>query len=324
MLELQGNGLPVRAALRPDGLYLALREIDPGQLRDAFLQETVVRVQATETIAHIARNDIGKAAPGTAPAGIVFHVARCGSTLISQLLKQVDDCVVYAEPLAVNEILAPPHPWPRAEMIAALRSLGDAFARHARKPYVLKLSSWNTLFCDLVAEAFPASPWVFSLRDPVEVGVSMLNQPPGWVRGAEGPARELRKFIDPDSASQSPDEFVARLYGAFCMAAGRLDPERGKMVHYEHLPAAAWETVAPHFFLRSIAGPQRERMVQAARLNAKAPIGTAAEFSGDTAIKQAQASETLRQAIETFAQPMLERLLQLHARDGRGPVATER
>ncbi len=45
--------------------------------------------------------------------GIVFHVSRCGSTLVSQLLKQHVGVVVYAEPLPVNEILLPPHKWPR-------------------------------------------------------------------------------------------------------------------------------------------------------------------------------------------------------------------
>jgi hypothetical protein len=105
MLENQGNWLPARAALRPDGLYLALRDIAAAELRDAFMQETVVRVPASESIVRIARADIGKVAANTAPAGLVFHVARCGSTLISQLLKQQENLVVYAEPLPVNELL---------------------------------------------------------------------------------------------------------------------------------------------------------------------------------------------------------------------------
>jgi hypothetical protein len=313
MPEKEGDSLPARAVLRPDGLYLALRDIGPGELRDAFMQETVARVPAAESFVHIAREDIGKAAPGTAPAGLIFHVARCGSTLISQLLKTQDNLVVYAEPLPFNELLLPPHKWPRHELVAALRSLGDAFARHARRPYILKFSSWNTLFCDLVAEAFPASPWVFSLRDPVEVGVSLLSQPAGWIRDADGPAGELRKYVDAEGAAQSPEEFVARLYGAFCDAAGRLDPRRGRLVRYETLPAAVWEIVAPHFS-QSIDDRQRERMAQAARINAKAPVGKIAEFSSDAATKQTAASPALRQAIDAFARPPLERLERLHAR----------
>ena len=315
MLEIQGNQLPARAVLHADGLYLALRNIDPGQLRDAFMQETIARLPAAETFVHIARDDLGKAAPGTAPAGLIFHVARCGSTLISQLLKTHSNLVVYAEPLPFNEILLPPHRWPRHELVAALRSLGDAFGRHAGGPYVLKFSSWNTLFCDLLAEAFPDSPWVLGLRDPVEVGVSLLQQPAGWMRGSDDASRQLVRYVDPDTAARSPEEFVARLYGEFCSAACRLDAGRGRLVRYEALPAAVWDTVAPHFSL-TIDDVLRERMTQAARINAKAPIGTSAAYKSDVASKQASASTALRDAIDALARPSLERLLRLHAPRG--------
>jgi hypothetical protein len=310
--EKQGRLLPARAIMRPDGLYLALRDIPASELRDAFMQETVARVAAAESFVHVARHDLGKVDRDSAPAGIVFHVARCGSTLIAQLLKQHGGCVVYAEPLPLNELLLPPYTCPRHELVAALRSLGAAFAQHAGKPYVLKLSSWNTLFCDLVAEAFPDTPWILSLRDPVEVGVSLLAQPPGWMQGATGPGAELRRRVDPEAASRSPEDFVARLYGAFCEAACRLDPNRGKLVRYEALPAAVWEAVAPHFSLR-VDEDIRARMTQAARVNSKAPVGQAEQYSSDTEQKQAAAPAALRQAIETLAAPSLRRLEQLHA-----------
>lgn len=311
MLESQGHPLPARAVLRPEGLYLALRDIAVAELRDAFMQETVVRVPAAETYSHIARADLGKVDPGSAPAGIVFHVARCGSTLISQLLRQHGGCVVYSEPLPFNELLLPPHAYPRHERVAAMRSLGDAFARHAGGPYILKLTSWNTLFCDIVAEAFPATPWVLNVRDPIEVGVSMLARPPGWMQGTEGAAATLRQRVDPAGDSKSAPDFAARVYGAFCAAAGRLDASRGRLVDYSALPAAVWEVVAPHFGL-PVDDPQRERMMLAARVDAKAPLGKATEFAGDAGAKQAAATTELREAIAAFALPALRQLEQRH------------
>jgi hypothetical protein len=136
---------------------------------------------ARESVVQIARGDVGKGTAGTEPAGIVHHVARCGSTLVSQLLKQHVGTVVHAEPLPADEILLPPYKWSRPEIVAALRSLGAAFAGHARRPWVLKVTSWNTLLCDVVAEAFPGTPWVLCLRDPVEVCVSLLELPAGWI-----------------------------------------------------------------------------------------------------------------------------------------------
>jgi hypothetical protein len=312
MQAMQGDWLPARAALHPTGLYFSLREIRPAELQDPFMQETIARVPARETVVQCAREDGGKGAAGPAPAGIVFHVARCGSTLVSQLLKQHVGLVVYAEPLPVNEILLPPHRWPRAALVGALRSLGAAFARHARKPWVLKLTSWNTLFCDLVAEAFPATPWVLCLRDPVEVAVSLLRRPPGWIWDGQTPNAAFAKVIDPEGAAQTREEYVARLYGAFCAAAGRLDPAQGRLIDYASLPAAVWERVAPHF-AQAVDAALRARMRGAAALDAKAPVGRPVKFEGDADAKRAGATDELRRAIDAHAGPALERLRSLYA-----------
>jgi hypothetical protein len=317
MPEKPRSPLPARAVLRAEGMYLALRDIAAVELRDAFMQETVVRVAATESFTQIERADLGKVGAGSEPAGIVFHVARCGSTLVSQVLKQQGQCVVYSEPLPFNELLLPPYAYPRQELVAAVRSLGDAFASHAGQPYVLKLSSWNTLFCDIVAEAFPSTPWVLCLRDPVEVAVSLVARPPGWMQGNAGAAAVLRRAVDPTGATQSPAELAARLYGAFCAAACRLDPARGRLLDYAELPGAIWGMVAPHFGL-AVDDLQRARMMQEARTDAKAPFGKAREFTGDAASKQAAATPELRAAIEQFAQPELARLRQRHGTTTQG------
>lgn len=312
MQATQGDWLPARAALHPTGLYLALRDIRTAELQDPFMQETIARVPARESVVQIARQDVGKGAAGSSPAGIVFHVGRCGSTLVSQLLKQHVGLVVYAEPLPVNEILLPPHKWPRPEIVAALRSLGAAFARHARKPYVLKLTSWNTLFCDVVAEAFPDSPWVLCLRDPVEVGVSLLQQPPGWVWDGDAHVTPFARHIDPEGRARSREEYVARLFAALCTAASRLDPGRGRLVDYASLPASVWETVAPHFS-QAIDRSVQAHMLAAAAMNSKAPIGRPEKFAGDAGAKQAAAGEPLRRAIDELARPALQRLHARHA-----------
>jgi hypothetical protein len=311
MQAMQGDWLPARAALHPTGLYLSLREIRTAELQDPFMQETIARVQGRESVVRIAREDIGRGTAGTGPSGIVFHVARCGSTLVSQLLRQHPGLAVYAEPLPVNEILLPPHQWPRAEIVAALVSLGAAFARHAREPWVLKLTSWNTLFCDLVADAFPASPWVLCLRDPLEVAVSLLRQPAGWIWDGERPAAPFANLVDPEGASRSREDYVARVFGALCAAACRLDPARGTLVEYESLPAAVWELVAPHFGQR-LDVAMRARMQEAASFNSKAPVGRPAQFTADAAGKRQAATPGLLRAVEMHARPALDRLRSMH------------
>jgi hypothetical protein len=180
---------------------------------------------------------------------------------------------------------------------------------------VLKLSSWNTLVCDIITEAFPGTNWVLSLRDPVEVGVSLMQQPPGWLSGAGEASRGLAEMIATDGVVGSREELVARAYGAFCAAVAAvaaLDAERGRLVAYEALPAAVWDTVAPHFSL-PVDARQRVSIAQAARMNAKTRLGSSREFAPDTASKQAAASTELHRAVDAFARPHLERLVRLYA-----------
>ncbi|MBV6416955.1 MAG: hypothetical protein CMLOHMNK_01573 [Steroidobacteraceae bacterium] len=303
----QGDWLPARAALHPTGLYLQLRDIAVPELHDPFMKETLARSAAPEEYVQIEMQDLGRAPPGSGPAGIIFHVARCGSTLVSQLLKLQGGCAVYAEPPPVNEILRPPQPWPHARMVAALRSLGAAFAAHAARPYVLKLTSWNTLHCDLLTEAFPDSPWVLCLRDPVEVCVSLLQRPPGWLLGTDEMSRRFATIVDPQNRSRSNEELVARTYAAFCDSVVRLDPGKGRLVEYAELPGATWGDVAPHFSL-PVSEVARDRMAQAATRHAKAPVTSTTPFSGDAATKQAAASAELRRAVDEIARPALARL----------------
>ena len=303
----QGDWLPARAALHPSGLYFALRDIGREELHDPFMRETLARSAAAEEFVQISPEDLGRASPASAPTGLIFHVARCGSTLVSQLLKQQGGLVVYAEPPPVNEILRPPQPWPRSDLIGALRSLGDAFARHARGPYVLKCTSWNTLYCDILLEAFPATPWVLCLREPLEVCVSLLQRPPGWLLGPDEMSRRFAAIVDPEGCSASREDLVARAYAAFCEAIARLDLRHGQLVEYPDLPAAVWESVAPRFSM-SVSSVARERMAQAATRHAKASAGSATPFVADSAAKQGAATAALREAVDAYARPALERL----------------
>lgn len=299
--------LPVRAALKPDGLYVALRAIAADELRDAFMQETVARVPAPDELVMVPDPAIGAAPPGSAPAGLVYHVARCGSTLVSQMLKQVRGLVVYSEPLPFNELIVPPHGGERARLVAALRTLSAQFARHAGGPFVIKLSSWNTLYCELFGEAFPDTPWVLCVRDPLEVAVSMQQERPGWLRESSETARLFTEAVDPSGSVRSFDVLAATLYAAFCSAIGRLDPSRGRLACYDRLPGQVWDLVLPHFGL-PLDPDTPARMAAVAQLSAKAPLGHRVPFRQDSERKRAEATPQLRRAVDAIARPALDQL----------------
>ena len=202
------------------------------------MQETIARCQARDDRTHRQRRTRRRRS-GHSPVGLIFHVARCGSTL---------DLAVAQEnrrPRRLRRAAASQRDPATTARVAAPRaggrasSTGAAFARHARQPYCLKLTSWNTLYCDLLAEAFPQAPWVLALvRSRRSRASSLLARPPGWSGDAAGrrPAASAA-VVDPAGASKtSREEFIARVYGAFCEAAARLDPSRGRLVPVRGAP----------------------------------------------------------------------------------------
>ena len=230
--------------------------------------------------------------PDAEPAGIIFHVARCGSTLIANTLKQLASLADYSEPPAINDILFPPQRWARSEIIAALRVVVGFLRRHAGRPVVLKFRSWNTLFSSLILEAFLSTPWAFVVRDPVEVGVSVLRKPPTWLRAFSESDNPFLRFVK--GPVSSAEEYTAKMFGAFCDAIAHANPARGIVLDYRDLPAAICDTLPPHFGILPTRWEQ-QRIVTAARTYSNSSLRHRQIFIRDSLTKQRTAS-VVRQA----------------------------
>jgi hypothetical protein len=155
---------PARAIRYPDGLEIAFRSISTDDFfEDAFVHRTITRTGRKR-----GRNETRKFFPipgslcpvAQAPTGIIFQVGHSGSTLICELLKRIQSVVVYSEPRILSEILIPPH-WDSKETAEALRLLGSLFATHASGQYIWKVPGETTLFCEVILNAFPQTPWIF-------------------------------------------------------------------------------------------------------------------------------------------------------------------
>ena len=125
------------------------------------------------------------------PTVFVFHMSRCGSSLLARALAHSPRIIVMSELPAVNAVL-------RVLCGADLdrRVLGPLKRRRLRnlilllgrrrRPtdtyFAVKFSSWNVLLVESIRAAFPEVPRVFIYREPAEVLVSLLQRPPGWVR----------------------------------------------------------------------------------------------------------------------------------------------
>ena len=248
--------------------------------------------------------------PGAPLKGIVYHMSRCGSTLIGQQLGAIERNIVASEPAPIEDVLRLPlnHPeldqlpeLDRAQQVRWLRALVGALGqkRNGEDALYLKTDCWHIHDLDLMREAFPETPWIFLYRDPVEVIVSYARIPAAWTVPAIVHPQRLRMDIG-DWDPRELDVYRARALAKIC-AAGLCAVQQthgGLLVNYNELPEAMYDRLLTHFDLRE---EDLAAMQKAALQNAKSP---SARFTKDASEKQAAASERLRAVVAEHLLPV--------------------
>jgi len=105
----------------------------------------------------------------------IFHISRCGSTLLSQLIGLDSKYVVLAEVPLFDEIIRLPYSLNNFDeglkdkaLIAAIKLVGKADSCQVRHLFI-KTDSWHILFYSKYRQLFPTSNFVFLFRSPDEV-----------------------------------------------------------------------------------------------------------------------------------------------------------
>jgi hypothetical protein len=242
--------------------------------------------------------------PSLEPAGMIFHLSRCGSTLVSRLLGTLPGAVVLAEPSPLNALLGlNPGRVSEATLVRLVRLLVRALGRcrHGdERRLVLKCTSWNIRRRAVLAAAFPETPWVWVQREPAHVLASLLATPPGWLGLGVTPPRSAGLFgLDPASVpARARVEFAARALGAMLEAAAT-DPAGRLSIDCADLPGAVWQRAAPHFGLE-IDAVAIERMIEESRFYSKDPSPRI--FDRDASERRLM-TDAMRKAAERFAEP---------------------
>ncbi len=239
--------------------------------------------------------EIAAAQPSVAPTGFIFHMSRCGSTLLSQMLAAVRENIVLSEAAPMDSILRARLREPNldeAQQVQWLRWLVAVLGwqrEPAERNLFIKFDSWHTLFLPLIERACPGVPWLFVFREPAEVLVSHLaHRGAQMLPGVLEP--ELFGWDAAEVARMTLNEYGARVLGKICEAAlARVNAGSGKLVNYRQLPDSAW----PHlmaYWRAEFSTAETARMFEAAQRNAKNPVLT---FAPDSAAKRAAAQADL-------------------------------
>jgi hypothetical protein len=248
--------------------------------------------------------------PGMWPSGFIFHMSRCGSTLISQMFAAVPRNVVISEGIPIDSVLSP-----RTESVTTeqrvewLTSMVGALGQPragGESRYFIKFDAWHIREWPLIRKAFPGVPWIFVYRDPIEVLVSQVNKPGSWTLPGHLPPAVLGlEFADLPRIPR--DEYCARVLALILQEAlsATEDPASGvRLVHYRQLPGAVWTELDSHF-KAGFEDSEMATMQETANYDAKAQ---GLPFSPDSESKRRSASPRLVRISEEWLSPWYELL----------------
>ncbi|MGB7924194.1 MAG: sulfotransferase [Pyrinomonadaceae bacterium] len=251
--------------------------------------------------------------PGLSPTGLIFHMSRCGSTLVTQMLASLPQNIVISEAGTIDTVL-------RANFLNAgvtgeqqldwLRWMVSALARrrHEQESHLfIKFDSWHTLSMPLILRAFPGVPWIFVCRDPLEVIVSHVRHPSG--RMLSGMAETHLLGLDMTAITRMPlEEYCAMVLARICETALRHQrTSAGTIIDYTQLPEAVC-SLLPDVFRVAYSASDLETMRHTSLLNAKAPP---ARFADDTEAKRSETTDAIRQAADKWVGPLYQQLKNL-------------
>ena len=258
--------------------------------------------------------------PGLRPTGFIFHLSRCGSTLITQMLASLPQSVVLSEAGVLDRMLRAHERAPEASMAQRVEwvqwlvsALGQRRTGRERHLFI-KFDPRNIVDLPLLRLAFPDVPWIFVYRNPVEVMVSNIRAAsPLVTRGILGP--DFLNFDTSMVAGMDDDEYAARVLGMIAETAARhVAGAQGKLIEYRQLPDIVWGDLGRHFGL-DFTPEEVERFRQVATLDAKHPKR---RFESDTEEKRREAGERMRMLAERWIGPHYAKLEEMRRQQADG------
>ena len=178
------NWIPFRLDFQEKELYCRWLYVADKKYSEPFFHETTARCKifeenrkpyhAISTLDGII--DFSEKIASIAPTAFIFHVSRCGSALLAQLLSLDEQNIVLAEPPIFDEVLreiAFKKPEISEQKIdkslkSVVKFLGQKRTGEEQN-FFIKLDSWHIFYYEKIRKLYPETPFIFSFRRPDEV-----------------------------------------------------------------------------------------------------------------------------------------------------------
>jgi hypothetical protein len=315
--------LPIDAVIdegRPAIEWMDLRNVT---FDEPFFHETVDRGKSQLKSRAVVTDldfllQLEKICDSVEPTGFIFHISRCGSTLLANACRELHGSIVMAEAPVLDKIasrfLTDVESNSAKELLymlflkAAVTALGQRRTETETR-YFVKFACTTTLQMHRIRRIWPNLPFIFLYRDPVEVIVSNLKSIPEWMKPVSNPAAAaaLVDVATADVAKLAPEEFCARALGRFLEEAKVNVESKTKFINYEQLTTTQGLIQAIRFLGVEPSNEEADAIQEVSRLYSKGPT-RGGDFQSDRQAKQASASTSVRQMAAKWALPFYESL----------------
>ena len=271
---LAGIWLPRSYHVRSQRLQWCLPDGAPTEpFHDEYLsrcwQSTVLNQLITPRTSLRALAGCARRVPRARPAGFIFHLSRCGSTLLSGCLSELDDAAVFSESPVLTELLVDPALSPEEKRAGVARLIDVKASLFPGRGVVVKWNAWDIFHTHLLREAYPDVPVVALVRDPVEILASHHAQTGRHMSGDPSLGAVAPVFVVSPAASVL-EHRIGVLQGLM-QGMRALEPGPGTVrIDYRQLNGQAVRQVAGLFGLRCDAQGQ-QRIARRMQRNAKLP-----------------------------------------------------
>jgi len=214
------------------------------------------------------------------PAGFIFHLSRCGSTLISGCLSELDSTCVFSESPLLTELLLDINLSLRQQkrLLRAVINLQAAVFPN-RSHMIIKWNAWDVFRWEIIHELFPQVSVIFLVRDPVEILASHLHSAGRHMAGDKSLANVNPVFI-PANSTQTLLVWRSGVLSALLGEMNRVKQDNSILrLDYKNIDGAGMNEICQHFGLH----PHPERFTQRLQFNSKTPQVI---FSDDSKMKQ--------------------------------------
>lgn len=284
-------------------------EIDESDCHLPFWSQTLSRSNRTVRLLPLDRIEDGDGGLSQVK-GFIYHVNRCGSTLVANAFNSAGQCRVLSEPFVFQQLLDNQR-GTSAQRQSRLRKL---MALHLQalcvrdEALIIKWPSLLALHAGQIESAFPAIPAVFLYRNPVEVLVSIQRHPLGGTEFIR--AEHLGDFQNSDINMPvvAGDLRINALYIAH-ICRKIVEANHLIAVDYAALPGAICELVAPHFGIR-LTEAERHTIVETSRIYSK-DARARTTYLPDSEAKQREATPEIRALAAEIILPALNKALTL-------------